>query len=172
MSDPIGEDLAEYYFSAPAGKASLITVEIRHPAFDQPARLVNDFRALQATLEDDAPVDGGQTVIFQPCIFDAIPPDSTDQGLPQATFAIENVTKILMPYIQAAMGIAAPIEFSVREYIDEDLSAPQQVIHGLTATAITPGIQRTSIKAGFEDVLNRPVPFKLYTSTEYPTLVR
>jgi hypothetical protein len=172
MTGPIGEDLAEYYFSAPAGVASLITIEIRHPAFDQPARLVNDFKALQATLEDDAPADAGQTVIFQSCIFDAIPPDSTDQGLPQAILTVENVTKILMPYIKAAMGIAAPIEFSIREYLPDDLSAPQQVIHGLTATGITPDIQRTTIKAGFEDVLNRPVPFRLYTSTEYPTLVR
>lgn len=168
----IGDDLREYYFSAPPQAVFLDTLELRHPAFDQPARIVNDLNDFVATLEADAPANAGQEVTFIGCPFEALPPESTDQGLPQCTLQIMNVTKLLMPQMAAAIAVSAPVEISFRQYLADDPSEPQLFIHGLTAKVGDAGILRVQVTAGFEDLLNKPFPFRLYTSKEFPTLVR
>lgn len=171
MSD-IGDELREYYFSAPADAGALTTIELRHPSFTEPVRLVNDMADLVATLEDDAPANAGETVTFMACQFEATKPESAEQGLPSFSLAIQNVTRQLDPYQDQALAVAAPIDMSIREYMVDDTSAPQQVIHGLNAKTSTSGILRVTVQAGFEDLLNKSFPFKLYRTSEYPTLVR
>lgn len=169
----MGDDLREYYFSGPNGAPEFLdTVEIRHPAFTTPVRLVNDFQDLIATLETDAPVNGGATVTFTGVPFEVTLPESAQAGLPTFTLAVSNVARETMPYMQQALAIAAPIELSFRQFLVADTSAPELVMHGLTVKSATAGILRVQLQAGFEDLLNRPWPFTVYTTARYPTLAR
>jgi hypothetical protein len=168
------DDLRERLSSAPADKQlSVITIEIRHPAFDPPAaRYVNDTIDLTATLEDDAPLDAGETVAFTATRFDAILPESNDQGLPTCSLEISNVAGELMPWLQASVSVPAAIELSVREYLRDDPSEPGHVIHGLNIKKTRAELQRVKAQAGFEDVLNLSGPRRVYLVKDFSTLAR
>src|SRR5574344_1669773 len=77
----LSEALKEAYASAPSDVILLHTLELRHPAFvdgdgnPTAIRVVRDHKNLICTLEDTAPLQGGQEVEFQAMAFDLeLPP--------------------------------------------------------------------------------------------------
>ena len=50
--------LKEAYASAPASEVILHTLELRHPSFTQPIRVVRDHAEFTCFLEADAPEEG------------------------------------------------------------------------------------------------------------------
>ena len=174
MSDPLNplsEDLSEFFYSAPPAALAFETIELRHPAFDQPARVVNDLADLTATLEADAPANPGASVTFSKCNFRFVQPESGD-GMPSCELEIQNVTRLLMPHIELAASNPAPLELSFRLYYSDDLTEPGYVLHGLTVKKIGAGAFRVTGRAGFEDFLGRPFPRRTYTVREFPGLAR
>ena len=87
-------------------------------------------------------------------------------------FEVENVSAILMPYLQAAMTIAASIEITYRQFLSDELTAPQFILTGLTAQKVTATMLRVTCTAGFEDFLNKPFPATVYTTRDFPGLAR
>ena len=58
----LSQALKEAYAAAPTSQIVYHTLEIYHPAFTQPIRVVRDFVDLAATLEATAPRNASQTV--------------------------------------------------------------------------------------------------------------
>jgi hypothetical protein len=165
------DDLREFFFSAPPDKQAYETLELRHAAFASPARVVNDRNDLIATLESDAPANPSTAVTFSKCRFRFVLPESSD-GMPQCQIEMQNVSRILMPYLEQAVSQATTLDLSFRLFYSDDLSAPGYVIHGLTLKRVKASILKVSGPAGFEDFLSRPFPRRVYTIKEFPGLAR
>jgi len=162
----------------------LHTLELRHPSFGpNPIRLVNDHgEALvvasveveghNLTLESDAPVQAGQVVFFQSCMFTLTLPEQREGSLPAIEVEVDNVTRLLMEYLDAAIGLKAPMELTYREYVASDTSEPQFVLGGLSFREVKSNLGRVTGTAMFSDLINKSFPRKLYRPTEFQGLVQ
>lgn len=172
------DDAREYMFSPAGADVIFDTIELRHPAFlDENGnpialRFVNNFADIQAKLEADAPMNGGETVTFTATRFDHVKPDSPETGLPQAQIAVSNVMRELSPWMTLAVSSVAPVELSLRQFLADDLTEPCFVMHNLTFDNAQSTIRRVTATAGFQDLLNLPCPREIYTLENSPGLRR
>jgi hypothetical protein len=181
MSDPktvFSEDMREYVFSAEAGQSAILTLEIYHPAIvDENGdpftpRVANWDRDIIATLEADAPRNGGAAVSFMAATFDFVFAGSPEQGLPSASVEIDNVVSYLTPWLKAATEQAAPVQIIAREYLADDLSEPSSIMSGVTADNVRATLVRVTADLSFEDLLNSAFPPAIYRTDEFRGLVR
>jgi hypothetical protein len=168
------DDLREFYFSNPADAVAVDTLEFRHQAFDQPARVCNDQAGedFVGTLEESAPANAGEAVTFTAARFEVTLPESNSPGLPTCQISVENVGRVLMDPINQAVQVPSPISVTYRQFLADDPSEPGIVFDGLTIRSINASALRVTAQAGFEDDLNTPFGRKKYTPQEYPGLVR
>lgn len=175
MSDPLSpqsDDLREFYSSAPPDLIAYDTLEFNHPDFDQPGRVVNDSADLAATLESDAPFNASTEVTFNRCKFICTLPEQSTPGLPSFNLEIENVARILMPYLDLAASSDQPVNVIYRQFLSSDLSAPQLVLAGLTLQKANAGGLKVTGAAGYQNFLYQPSPKRKYTTKEFPGLAR
>jgi hypothetical protein len=180
--------LAEAYASAPASEVVLSTLELRHSSFDVPARIVRDYGTLQGsnldsegvsydiyghllTLEDTAPINASETVLFQACMFDFTFMEQRDGQLPELTISIDNVTHLLGSALDEASLSNEAIALTYREYLSSDFSFPDYVLNGLTLKQVTAKMFRIEGSAGFFDIVNRNFSNRIYDLATYPGLV-
>lgn len=168
----LSQALKEAYASAPANVMIFHTLELRHPAFTTPIRVVRDHSDLVATLEASAPVNAGQQVTFTRFAFDFTKPEISPSGVPQLTIEIDNVDRAIVANIEAAMTTADMVQATYREYISSDLTCPQNdpPIH-MTIMSITADVFRVKAVAGFPDLINRRFPTTEYDSETFPGLL-
>lgn len=168
----LSQALKEAYAAAPSNLVIYHTLELRHPAFTTPIRVVRDHADLTATLEASAPVDAGQPVTFVRFAFDFTKPEVSAAGVPQLVIEIDNVSRQIVANIEAALGTTDLVQATYREYISSDLSGPQNdpPIH-MTIMSITADVFRVSAVAGFPDLVNRRFPTTEYDSETFPGLV-
>lgn len=164
--------IAEAYASAPAAEVILHTLELRHPSFTTPLRVVNDHRDLTATLEADAPQDPGAAVLFVAFSFRFKLPDVQKSGMPEIEIEIDNVSRDVLDYIDQAANSADLIEVTYRPYLESDTSAPQMdppitlVLHDVDADVFS-----IRGRASFGDYGNRRFPGEWYDAQRFPGLV-
>lgn len=168
----LSQALKEAYASAPTDVVIHHTLELRHPAFTTPIRVVRDYNDLTARLESSAPVDGGTAVTFVRFAFEFTRPEVNASGVPQITIEIDNVDRSIVANIEAAMATADLVEATYREYLSTDLTAPQNdpPIH-MTVMQITADIFKVKAVAGFPDLINRRFPTKEYDAETFPGLL-
>lgn len=171
------EALAATYASAPEGSIPLHTLEFRHPNFmaaGQPVapRVVNDHTLLRAYLEADAPLNPGEEVTFLPVRFRFTKPRETDSGQsPEMQLSVDNVSRVLIPYLDQAKDSPYPILVTWRPYVLEDLSAPHMDPPiTLSLRAVTADMMSVTARAGFADLTNRRFPAQEYNSLQFPGL--
>ena len=173
MPDPaLSAALREAYASAPAEEVVLHTLELRHPAFDLPIRVVRDHVPLDARLEASAP-EGPVMVTFAAYPFDLRPPDQTSTGLPQCLVEIDNVSREILVQVDAAVIDGRPVEMVYRAYLagsaaDGPETDPPLVMT-LASVSATP--LRIRATAGFPDLLNRRFPRLDYDLRRFPGLL-
>lgn len=167
----LSQAIREAYASAPAGVIIYHTIELRHPAFDFPIRVVRDHVDLSATLELNAPANAGQLVEFIAFAFDFSKPEVNAIGIPQITIDIDNVDRSIVANIEAAMATTDLVQVTYREFVSTDLSAPQNnppltmTIMSVTATAL-----RVTAVASFPNLMNIRFPKTEYDTTVFPGL--
>ena len=94
MPDPaLSAALQEAYASVPDGQVIFHTLELWHPAFASPIRVVRDHAPIDARIEAGAARNAGLVVTFAAYAFDVTPPDQTTTGLPQCRIEIDNVSR-------------------------------------------------------------------------------
>lgn len=178
MSELYSDDLREYLFSAEPEIAALVTIEFRNPLFldeddaNVAVRIVNRAADFEATLEDGAPMNGGETVRFQAAGFDFTPPESSDQGLPTTTLTVGGVGAELVPYLDKAADSTDVLALTIRIFLSDDPDAPHFILDGLTGKSVDVGVFDVAMTAGFEDFLNAPFGKAIYTTRDYPGLDR
>jgi len=165
--------LREAYAYADESDPIYYTLELRHVAFTEPVRVVLDHVDLRAALEATAPENPGEEVTWTAfaCRFDR--PAVDDRGRPSITIEVDNVSRTLLPQIQAASASSSPVQITVREYLASDLSGPQNdppltmVATSCRADVFT--VTMTAVLAGPN--ADQPFPSWLYTIREFPGLV-
>lgn len=164
--------LKEAYASAPTDSVLLHTLELRHPNFVAPIRVVNDHVNLTATLEPDAPVDPGGTVEFIRFSFRFRLPEVVTSGTPEIEIEIDNVDASITAYMDAAAQSAELIEVTYRPYLSNDLSAPQ-MIPPLTLVLhdVEVDVFAARGRASFGDFGNYRFPSETYDQERFPGLV-
>lgn len=173
MPNPtLQQAIKEAYAAAPTDVVVLETLELRHPSFSVPVRLVRDTQDWSLTLESDAPADPGEAVMFVGYAFAIEVPPVEDGAQPQAVVAIDNVSAEIVLEIEAAVTTAEPIELTYRPYLSTDTTGPQMdpPLH-LVITQITANVMQITARATYGDYTNRKFPNREYTLTEFPGLV-
>ena len=183
----LSDALKEAYATAPTDKAILHTIELRHDEFKDSngnpvaLRVVRDHADLTATLEADAPLNGGQSVTFTAFPFDFSLPAIKENEQARLSLSIDNVGgtvvdysgRTLMDHIEQAIAAPSPIKVIYRPYLSDDLSGPYMdppIEMTLTKVTVTP--LRITGSATFVDLLNRSFPSEMYTRDKFPALVQ
>lgn len=169
----LSEALKEAYASAPTDVVIINTIEIRHPAFTEPIRVVSDYAPISARLEPLAPSNGGEVVTFQPFAFELTLPEVMDRGVPELSLKIDNVSREILENIELAMGIPDKLEVTYRAFLSNDLlSGPhnEPPLH-LDITAIEADALAISARASIADFVNRKFPSKEYDERQFPGLI-
>lgn len=172
MPDPLlSAALAEAYASVPDGTVVLDTLEIWHPAFTAPLRIVADGTTLDARIEAGAPRDAGQIVTFVPLAFRLIPPEITPGTTPVLELEIDTAGREIVAEVDRALASLDPVEIIWRRYIAATAAdGPDYVIGGLRLRSVTATPVRMSARAGWQDLLGERFPRLSYTRAGFPTL--
>lgn len=173
------EALAAAYATAPEDEVVLDTIELLHPDFTDEngdtvaVRVVNDHSSLFATLEADAPLNPGEEVEFKNCYFQFTrPAESESAGLPEVELRVDNVARVLIPYLDIAKQSRSPITVIWRPYLPSDLSGPHMNPPlSLTLRNVGGDMNSLTARAGFTDLANRRFPSSDYTAKKFPGLV-
>ena len=165
------EAIREAYASAPSSEVVLFTIEMNHPAFTQPLRVVRDNVKLEAYLEDASPENPGEKATFLPYAFDLILPEMDEYGKPQITITIDNVGRDIMNYVEAAVRTRYKIDVIYRVYLKSDLNGPQNdPPMVMQIDSITANAKNITLVAGFADLSSRVFPKQMYTLEQFPSL--
>lgn len=174
MPDPtLSEAIKEAYASAPSDVVIINTLELRHPAFDQPIRVALAYEPVTARLETSAPVNAGQLVEFQPFTFDFTLPEVTDTGVPDLSIRIDNVSREIMQNIELAVPEPNRLEVTYRAFMSNDLSSGPHndpPLH-LNINYIEADAFSVTARASIVDFANKKFPGENYTDVNFPGLV-
>lgn len=188
--DIYSEALEEAYAAAPASAVILSTIELRHSTFtdendnpiairmvQDPGNLIEarddgpDIRGHYLTLEDNAPLNPGESVLFQSVMFEFTLPGQSDGKVEGMQISFDNVTRIIAPYLDKAVKVKATMELIYREYLVDDVTIPQLIIPNLSIKSVTSNIFRVVGQADFLDLINEKFPDKEYRPEEFPGLI-
>lgn len=170
----LSDALKEAYASAPTDVAIVDTLELRHPAFSAPIRVVADYVPINAKLEATAPLNAGEVVTFQPYPFNFALPEVIDSGIPELMITIDNVSREINSNIELAVTALDKLEVTYRAYLSDDL-----ITHGphndpplnLTIVSIEANALSIEARASIVDFVNRKFPSNTYDETRFPGLI-
>lgn len=158
-------ELLRQWFAAGGAAVRYETIQLSHPSFSQPHYLVQGTDALTAALET------GEQIEWRPIAMQIQLPEKGVQGRESMRITIDGVGREVLTELEAqADGPRAAIELIYREYLDSDLSGPQD-IRRLTLRNPRCSATRVTAEASFLDAINTPFPRTLYTSISHPWLV-
>lgn len=179
MPDPsVSEALAEAYALAPADDQILHTMEIRHPAFvdddgsPDSIWVVADNRDWALTIEPDAPVKGGQSVIHQKMAFNFTLAPIQPGATPEIEVRIDGVGRIVAEQLDLAVADGSPIVMVYRPFLASDTTQPQMdppPAFTLSEVSVTVITVRARARTGVD--LRVAFPRRLYTAREFPGLI-
>lgn len=166
------EALNELFASNPNDRVYYITLELSHSAFSPEVhRLVQGFSDLTATLEDDAPYNGGEEVTFKKSAFKLSIPEKSVKGRQDLTCTIYGASFEIIEQLELqAKANREPVKVTFREFQSGDLSEPAST--PITMTVNTPSAVEDSVtfSATFADVINKQFPSIFYKLETHPGL--
>lgn len=174
MPDPaMSAAIREAYASAPVGQVIWETLEIWHPSWTVPIRVVRDRVALDARIEATAARNPGEIVTFVPWAFDFVAPDLSRAAPPQARLEIDNVSREIGRQLDAAI-MAGDVTLVIwRTYLSgHQLDGPEHLPPvQMELKSVTMGPLRVIATIGFRDLLNASFPALEYEAESFPGLV-
>jgi len=173
MPDPaLSAAIREAYASAPVDQVIHHTLEIWHPAFSVPIRVVRDYQPLDARIEAGAARNAGEMVTYTGYAFDITLPELTATGLPQCVIEIDNVDRQILAQVDLAVISGEAITVIYRSYLSDALDAGPENIPPLEMTLLTISATPLRIRAtaGFPDLLNARFPKRDYDLARFPGL--
>jgi hypothetical protein len=162
MSDTtLSQAIQEAYASAPIDVIIYHTLEIYHPNFNAPIRVVRGHENLTA---------GGQ--VYQAFAFDFTLPSVTPNGAMGLSITIDNVDRLIVQQLELASQSADGIIVTYKAWLSTDLSTPQNnpplilEVESVSANAST--VTAFAVLGNFK---NRKFPARIYTDAEFPGLL-
>jgi len=202
MPDPtLSQAIKEAYASAPADTVILHTLEIRHPTFIQPIRVVRNYAdtetwlalggaeveavldamdaedrdrvGLVARLEADAPENAGKMVAFVALAFDLELPPVENVPVPEIALTMDNVGREISDALDAAATSQERTEVTYRPYLSTDIEGPQMDPPiTLFLSEVEADPLRVTGRARMLDIGNKAFPSITYTAKRFPGLAR
>ncbi|WP_414430857.1 DUF1833 family protein [Alcanivorax sp. IL3] len=155
--------LNKVYASAPTDAVLIQTLDIRVTG-EAPVLLCNGFNEVTATLETE------EQVTFEPGNLVVSLPDKNDTGQQSLNFGIWNATGRAQQVVAAALNSGEQVPVVYREYLSNDLSAPQSSpLPFIMVGGEFRGIE-LQIEASYYDILNSRWPRQIYDSNNAPGL--
>lgn len=171
MPDPaLDQAMREAYASCKG--TPLSTLEVRHPNFTQPIRIVLNGESMSARMEASAPLNPGQMVEFTACGIRFKRPDVSPGGVKEMEFEIDNVSREIGAALELAADSGIEAEITFREYLAEALAdgpGNDPPMH-LVLTRATAGVFSVQAAAGFPDLSSAEFPTDEYTLDRFPGL--
>lgn len=124
MPISITQAWAEAAVTAPKNEVMLPTVEFHHPAFVENGsptaiRAVRNTEDLVLRLEAEAPLSGGQDVLFRAIPFEIDYPRIGQLGA-ESTITLDNVNREVAKYLSAAVTMNQTVKVIFRGYLASD----------------------------------------------------
>lgn len=169
----LSDAIKEAYASAPTAEIVYHTLEIYHPSFSVPIRVVRDSVDLTATLEATAPRNPSTSVAFTAFSFDVVPPEVHATGMPTCVIEIDNVSREILAQVEAAMSSTATISVIYRQFLSGNLAGGPENDPPLTLTvmSISADVYKIRATCGFADLVNKRFPRATYTAEQFPGLI-
>ena len=156
----------EAYANADDTRIMLYTLELMHPQFTQPLRIVADNDPLTAEIET------GDTVLFTPFFFSIKRPPISEEPDPSLQITVDNVSGFMTPYLDIASRSGDSIHVVFRPYLVDEgddritrLSSIKLAIRNASATMTS-----VTLTAAHINPANLPFPKENYTSDRFPGL--
>jgi hypothetical protein len=202
MPDPaLSQAIKEAYAAAPSNVVLLHTLEIRHPTFTQPIRVVRNFAdtetwvgeggaeveavldamaaderdmvGLVARLEADAPQNPGEMAAFIALGFDLDLPPVDTIPVPEITVTMDNVGREITDALDGAATSQDRIEVTYRPYLSDDIEGPQMDPPiTLVLNEVEANPLHVTGRARMLDIGNKAFPARTYTAKDFPGLAR
>lgn len=164
--------IKEAYASAPSNVIIYHTIELWHPAFSAPIRVVRDYTDLTATLEASAPRNASTAVTFVAFNFEFTKPEVSSTGLPEVTLTMDNVDRAIVANIEAALSTTDLVTVIYREFISSDLTAPQNNPPlSLIITSVVADLYKVTAVASFPNLMNKRFPTLEYSAETFVGLL-
>lgn len=158
--------MQEAYASAPRQHTILETLELDHPAFSSPVRVVTGVGEDQTL-----PLGGGKgSATFVAMDIGVTLPGFSDDGPSQAKLRIDNVSGLLLPYLRDAVASTQPISITFRAYTTADISQPGDVISDLELREVTLTATAAEGTLSFREIETQAFPLRTYDLESYPAL--
>ncbi len=172
MVDYLTAEMEAAYASADRDVEILHTLEISHPEFETPARLVANSEAdLFARLEIDAPEDADTVVVFSAVAFSFVEPGFDDEGQPTpARVSIDNVSGQIAAIMKLTRAGSHAVGIIYRAYRSDGLTAPGQVIRGLELTEVEITARTATASVSFPEKATQNFPRQVYDIERFPGL--
>jgi hypothetical protein len=142
---------------AASGEEPLYLLEIAHPQFATPVRIVDDTQDI---------VSSGNS--FSACEFGVALPDSMAQTLPRAPIWIDNVGRELTAWLEASIGGKGATVRMMQ--VMRDTPDVLEADFTLDLLSVKQGMLVISGELGYEDVLNVPGMIATYRPNNTPGL--
>ena len=156
----------EAYANADDNRIMLYTLELMHPQFTQPLRIVADNDPLTAEIET------GDTVEFTPFFFSIKRPPISEEPDPSLQITVDNVSGFMTPYLDIASRSGDSIHVVFRPFLVDEgddsitrLSSIKLAIRNASATMTS-----VTLTAAHINPANLPFPKENYTSDRFPGL--
>ena len=193
--------IKEAYASAPIDAIILHTLELRHPAFNHPIRVVRNYadedrwldiggeevKALLDAMEDDerrmvglvarleanAPIEASKMVSFIALGFNLDLPPIDSIPVPEITVTMDNVGREITDALDLAATSQDKIEITYRPYLSTDIEGPQmEPPITLIITEVEATPLTVTARARMLDIGNKAFPSLTYDPETFPGLIR
>jgi len=156
----------EAYANADDTRVMLYTLELMHPKFTQPLRIVADNDPLTTEIET------GDTVEFTPFFFSIKRPPISEEPDPSLQITVDNVSGFMTPYLDIASRSGDSIHVVFRPYlVDEgDSSITRLSSIKLAIRNASANMTSVTLTAAHINPANLPFPKENYTSDRFPGL--
>ena len=156
----------EAYANADDTRVTLYTLELNHPGFTEPLRIVCDNDPLTAEIED------GTTATFSPFYFSIKRPPISEEPDPSLSITVDNVSGFMTPYLDAASRSGESIRLIFRPYLVDDTDSSVTRLSAFTMEIRNASASMTSITltAAHINPANLAFPKELYKSDRFPGL--
>jgi hypothetical protein len=162
------------YARAHSSTVHLYALELRHPSFVSPIRIVQHKDDITLTHEASAPEDPGASVLYTALGFQLKEPEVNSEPDSTISIQVDGVSGAVQPYLNVANLSYVPIEASIRPFsydtVAQSVGEMMGVIH-LQVRHIR--INKTSVvlTLGYTNSANRTFPFVFYTADNSPGLL-
>lgn len=171
----MSQAIKEAYARAGSTTVHKMALELRHPQWPAPARMIDHASNIMLTLEPGAPANPGQSVVFTGVGMDILEPELGAEPTAEMTITIDGVAGSMHALLEAAAVTLDPIDATLRAVALD--TANDAVIGTMTPYHLqlkSSAINLTTVQLTLGRIapVNMTFPRRRYAPDTYPQLYR